>query len=514
MAKDQTTWMRRWPIQYGAALAAMTFAFLSRQALGRSLGSELPTYIIFYPSIMIVSLVVGIRQGLFATSTAVLMTAYWILPRDGLVVRRSGDIVGLALFTTTSIFVAVMAEFYHRSRQRAAAYEGTLAASRYTRTLIEASLDPLVTISREGKITDVNQATESVTGAAREQLIGSDFCDYFSEPEKARVGYQQVFAAGFVRDYPLAIRHTSGRITDVLYNATVFRNQKGEVEGVFATARDISERKRAVKEIQRYTKELERSNTELQDFASIASHDLQEPLRKVLAFGEHLREHLGSNLDEEGSNFLTRMENAAQRMSVLIEALLQYSRVTARAKPFVPVDLTQLVFGVLADMEDRITKTGAGVEFMPLPKVMADPMQMRQLLQNLLGNALKFRRPDTKPQLVIEGTRTNGWCEITVADNGIGFDEKYLDRIFRPFQRLHGRGYYEGSGMGLAICRKVVARHGGTLTAHSRPGEGSTFVVTLPAAALTHGRETPWQIEAEAKPSESCSPRTMTTISS
>jgi PAS domain S-box-containing protein len=505
----------------------------------------------------------------------------------------------------------------------------------YTRSLIEASLDPLVTISPAGKITDVNRATEAVTGVERERLIGSDFCDYFSEPGKARAGYQQVFADGLVQNYPLAIRHTSGRLTDVLYNATVFRNQKGEVEGVFAAARDITERKRtevrlreqaallelapaailvrdlgsrivywsrgaedlygwsreevlgqvthevlrakyprpvteiegsvlhgegwegelehttragrqitvssrwapqydenrqaigfleinlditerkrAEQDLQRYMQELERSNAELQDFASIASHDLQEPLRKVLAFGDHLREHLGSNLDELGSDFLGRMQNAARRMSGLIEGLLEYSRVTTRAQPFQPVDMTQAVFGVLVDMEERIRQSHAQVEFQPMPKVLADPTQVRQLLQNLLGNALKFQPPGKTPQVELKGERGNGWCEISVHDNGIGFDEKYLDRIFRPFQRLHGRNEYEGSGMGLAICRKVVARHGGEITAHSRPGEGSTFVVTLPSApAATTGREMTWETKPESS-SESCSPKTMTTTSS
>jgi PAS domain S-box-containing protein len=389
----------------------------------------------------------------------------------------------------------------------------------YTRSLIEASLDPLVTISRGGKITDVNRATEAATGVEREQLIGSDFCDYFTEPEKARAGYQQVFADGFVQDYPLAIRHRTGRLTEVLYNATVFRNQTGEIGGVFAAARDVTKQKQAESEAQRYMQELERSNAELQDFASIASHDLQEPLRKVLSFGEHLKEHSGDKLDELGLDFLARMQNAARRMSVLIEALLQYSRVATKAQPPQPVDMLTVIFGVVADLEERIAKSHARIKFALLPKVMADPMQVRQLMQNLVANGLKFQRPGSQPHLEIEGRVTDGGrCEIIVRDNGIGFEEKYLDRIFRPFQRLHGRSEYEGSGMGLAICRKVAARHGGTLTAHSRPGEGSTFVVTLPAVAEVQvelqERKEPWLAEKVANKSESCSPKTMTTITS
>ena len=373
----------------------------------------------------------------------------------------------------------------------------------YARSLLEASLDPLVTISREGKITDVNRATETITEVARDRLIGSDFCDYFTEPRKARDGYQQVFAKGMVQDYALAIRHISGQVIDVLYNATLFRSEAGEIKGVFAAARDVTKQKRAESEAQRNMEELERSNAELQDFASIASHDLQEPLRKVLAFGEHLKEHSGDKLDDLGRDFLARMQNAAQRMSGLIDALLEYSRVATRALPFQLVDMLAVVFGVVADMEERIAKSHARIEVAAMPQVMADPMQVRQLVQNLVGNALKFQRPGTRPHVVIEGRTTGrGWSEISVRDNGIGFEEKYLDRIFRPFQRLHGRTEYEGSGMGLAICRKVVARHEGTITAHSAPGEGSTFVVTLPAAPQVQvelqERKEPWLTEKAA----------------
>jgi PAS domain S-box-containing protein len=485
MAKDATPVNRRL-LPYGITLAATVVASVWREAMVRNLGDTLPLYITFYPAVMTVSLIFGLRQGLLATLYSVLLVAYWNLPREGTGIEDLADVVGMVLFATMCVGMAAMADAYRRTRDRAAAYPSTLAASLYARSLIEASMDPLVTISREGQITDVNLATESVTGVARDRLIGSDFCDYFSEPEKARAGYRQVFADGLVHDYPLAIRHASGRLTEVLYNATVFCNQDGEVEGAFATARQVTKQKQAESEAQHYMQELERSNAELQDFAAIASHDLQEPLRKVIAFGDHLKEHCGDSMDEQGRDFLARMQNAAQRMSVLIEALLQYSRMATREQPFQPVDLLVVVFGVVADMEERIAKSHARIELAPVPKVMADPMQVRQLIQNLVANALKFQRPGTRPHVVIEGRTTDhGDCEISLRDNGIGFEEKYLERIFRPFQRLHGRSEYEGSGMGLAICRKVVARHGGTITARSRPGEGSTFVVTLPAVKIT-----------------------------
>jgi signal transduction histidine kinase len=236
--------------------------------------------------------------------------------------------------------------------------------------------------------------------------------------------------------------------------------------------------------LQQSTLELERSNRELQDFAFVASHDLQEPLRKIQAFGDRLKTKHGAALGADGIDYLARMQGAAHRMHTLINDLLTFSRVTSKAQPFVPVDLGRIATEVLSDLEERIERSGARVETGPLPTLDADPLQMRQLLQNLVANALKFHRAGETPVVkILAAVEKNGGAaqaRITVADNGIGFDMKYLDRIFTPFQRLHGRSEYEGTGMGLAVCRRIVERHGGTLTAESAPGQGARFLVTLP----------------------------------
>ncbi|HEY4589560.1 MAG TPA: CHASE3 domain-containing protein, partial [Thermoanaerobaculia bacterium] len=236
--------------------------------------------------------------------------------------------------------------------------------------------------------------------------------------------------------------------------------------------------------LRRSTLELERSNRELEDFAFVASHDLQEPLRKIQAFGDRLRGKHGETLGPEGIDYLERMQRAAHRMHVLINDLLTFSRVTSRGQPFVPTDLGQVAREVLSDLEVRVEQTGGHVEIGGLPTLDADPLQMRQLLQNLLGNGLKFHRDGEPPVVRISGSvLADGGpprARIVVADNGIGFDMKYLDRIFTPFQRLHGRTEYEGTGIGLAVCRRIVERHGGTLTAESAPGQGARFLVTLP----------------------------------
>jgi PAS domain S-box-containing protein len=235
----------------------------------------------------------------------------------------------------------------------------------------------------------------------------------------------------------------------------------------------------------RQREELARSNDELQQFAFIASHDLQEPLRKIKTFGDRLKATCGDAFTAQGRDYLERMQNAAQRMQSLIEDLLTLSRVTTRAQPFVSVDLAQVTQEVLSDLEVAIQQSDAHVEVGELATVTADPLQMRQLLQNLIGNALKFRRPEEAPfvKIYTEPTRAiNGseFCQIIVEDRGIGFDEKYLGRIFNVFQRLHGRSEYEGTGIGLAICRKIAERHHGSITAQSQPGAGAKFIVTLP----------------------------------
>ena len=236
---------------------------------------------------------------------------------------------------------------------------------------------------------------------------------------------------------------------------------------------------------------LQRSNRELEDFAFVASHDLQEPLRKIEAFGGRLRSSLPDDLGEKPQLYLDRMLNAADRMRILIADLLSYSRVTTKAQPFMPVSLDRIVAEVISDLHVVIEESGAIVEVEPLPTIDADPTQMRMLMQNLLTNAIKYRRENVTPTVKIqldktkqagetEDKRSATVASITVIDNGIGFEMKYSERIFAIFQRLHGRNEYEGTGIGLATCRKIIERHGGSVDVKSVVGEGSEFRITLP----------------------------------
>ncbi len=253
----------------------------------------------------------------------------------------------------------------------------------------------------------------------------------------------------------------------------------------------VAERTQALKEA---NQKLKKSNENLAEFAYIASHDLQEPLRKIQSFGDILKDQYHAQLGD-GVTYLERMQTAARRMSTLIKDLLTFSRLSTRKETMSWVSLTDVFAAVLHDLELFIQETGAEVNLGPLPKVQGDGSQLAQLFQNLLSNAIKFGRAGIPPVVgisadvikaadlpttVLPAREADTYCRVDVVDNGIGFDEKYVDRIFQVFQRLHGANQYAGTGIGLAICEKVVTNHGGVIEARSQPGLGTTFSVYLP----------------------------------
>lgn len=259
----------------------------------------------------------------------------------------------------------------------------------------------------------------------------------------------------------------------------------GRPIGVVCHVEDMEARRRDDASASTSLGELRRSNTELEIFASVAAHDLQEPLRKIRTFGDRLEARFADALDGGGLDYLHRMQASAERMQRLIDDLLIYARISTRGLPFEPVDLGRVATEVASDLEARLEEGGGRLDIGPLPTIEADPLQMRQLLQNLLGNALKFAATDRPPRVTVEllPAVTPDVVTIVVGDNGIGFDPIYARRIFEPFERLHGRSEYDGTGIGLAIARRVVERHGGTISADATPGEGARFTVSLPMHA-------------------------------
>ena len=362
--------------------------------------------------------------------------------------------------------------------------------NQYAPSLIEASLDPLVTISPDGKITDVNEATVKVTGVARGKLIGTDFSNYFTEPEQAREGYQQVFARGMVTDYPLTIRHADGRLTDVLYNASVYRDSGGNILGVFAAARDITERKRAEralhtlnemleKRVRERTAELEAANTELEDFTYSVSHDLRSPLRHIDGFSRLVVEDFGGELSEEARGYLMRIREGTRQMGQLVDDLLKLARVGRRDLNVQLTGLDDLVAEAVSDLKGETVGRAIEWKVERLPYVECDAALMKQVFANLLSNAVKYTRPRTRATIEVGVRAENGKPAIFVRDNGVGFSMKYADKLFGVFQRLHRSEDFEGTGVGLASVQRIIHKHGGRVWAEAEVDRGATFYFTL-----------------------------------
>lgn len=351
----------------------------------------------------------------------------------------------------------------------------------------------------EGQVIDLeirfaNEAAASLTGLSTEAMIG----------RKLRSFFPTMFTNGLFEQYVQTIETGTSYRTESYYEAD---GLKGWYEilaarfsdGVLVSFINITPSKRYQQDLQKYIEELQRSNKNLEQFAYIASHDLQEPLRKITAFGEVLQNQYQDTLGKAGFDLIDRMRSAAQRMNMLIQDLLTFSRISSQKEPFRMVNLQTIVGEVLGDLETAIRDKQAVMNITHLPTLKGDAVQLRQLFQNLLSNALKFTRPETAPVIRIDcaeilgrdidplpGTVVNPadfdrlFYAITVVDNGIGFNDKYLDRIFTIFQRLHGRSEYQGTGIGLAIVQKVAENHQGYVNARSRQGEGASFTVYLP----------------------------------
>jgi len=362
--------------------------------------------------------------------------------------------------------------------ERITAENALSAALEKERLLIDSAVDVICTVDVEGRFVSMNPACQQLWGYSQEELIGRQYIDLVVPEDipKTNEVASKIMAGEKTADFENRYLHKNGSHVHVMWAASWSESE----QLIFSVARDITQRHADEEKLKRSAVELQRSNSELQDFASVASHDLQEPLRKIQSFADELKVSIGNKLDGEEQDTLNRMIAAAVRMRTLINDLLAFSRVTSMAKPFVPVNLALIVKEVLSDLEARLQDTKGRIEVCDLPTIDADPMQMYQLLQNLIGNGLKFHAPGVEPLITISCENGGPNYRLSVTDNGIGFDEKYVDRIFTVFQRLHGRREYEGTGIGLAICRKIAERHGGQIEAHSAPGAGSTFTVVLP----------------------------------
>jgi len=344
----------------------------------------------------------------------------------------------------------------------------------YTRSLIEASLDPMVAISPEGKITDVNEALVKATGVEREKLIGTDFSDYFTEPEKAREGYQQIFAKGFVADSPLTIRHN---LRDVLYNASVYRDEKEKVLGAFASARDITAQRKQEVRIKSLNEELEQRIIELESFSYSVSHDLRAPLRGIDGFIAIFLTKYLEKVDGEGQRLLGNVRRNVNKMGSLIDELLTLSRIGMKDIQITTINMDELVHTVLEELSEMKGKSTVTVN--PLDKARGDIALIKQVLVNLISNAFKYSNKAEKPLIEIGCSTRDGEMQYYIKDNGVGFDMEYSNKLFGVFQRLHDPQEYQGTGVGLAIVKRIIIRHGGRVWAEGKEGQGATFYFSL-----------------------------------
>ncbi|WP_414623625.1 sensor histidine kinase [Calothrix sp. CCY 0018] len=343
-------------------------------------------------------------------------------------------------------------------------------------------------VATDGRWLKVNRALCEIVGYSETDLLKTTFQEItYPDDLEADLGSVRKVLAGEIRTYQMEKRyfHSSGHIVWILLSVSLVRDKQEQPLYFIAQIQDITPRKQAEARLKSLLTELKRSNRDLEDFASVVSHDLISPLHKIQILSEYLEEDYSEVLDEEGNDYLKQIAQVRSRMQSLIEDLLSFSLVTTQGKPFINVNLAKVVRGVISDLQAD-SLTDVVWEVGELPVISADSGQIYQLFQNILGNSLKYRQPEIR--LVVKIYQTprsqnqaldNG-CEIAIEDNGIGFDEAYLEQIFEPCQRLHNSSEYEGTGLGLAICRRIIERHGGQISARSKPGEGAKFIITLP----------------------------------
>jgi len=372
-------------------------------------------------------------------------------------------------------------ESHNRMQMERSVHEARQGEERF-RKLSEATFEAIV-IHRQREVLDANPTFGEIFGTPAGEAKGNDLLRFFAPESHDQVLSRLALAEGTQYE-AVGLRPDGTRVfLEIRARPIPYEGQLVRVSAI----RDISRRRQRDAELAKTLTELRRSNQELQDFAYVASHDLRAPLRTIGSFAGILRDDFSEKLDEEGREHLERIVAAVRRMERLLGDLLEYSRVGTRGKPFERVDLGAVLETVLSNLKAAIEESGATITWQGLPHVSGDEVQLVQLLQNLLGNAIKFRASEA-PRIVVSARREADRWEISVADNGIGIDPTHFDRIFNIFERLHAESAYPGTGIGLAICKRIVERHGGRIFVTSEPGQGSTFTFSLPAEHVRHSR--------------------------
>ncbi len=355
--------------------------------------------------------------------------------------------------------------------------------------IFDSAPDGMHVIDLDFNIIRINRAYRKLAGMSTEQLLGKKCHDIFSGKlcQTDKCPLNRIVGGAKRVEIEAQRTHADGTTIPCVITATPFREPDGKLTGIIEVTRDISNWKKIEHSLSTTAEHLRARNAELEDFAHVISHDLQEPLILIKAFSERIRTKCAHDLPEKGKTYLQRIESSTNRMQMLINGLLLYSRVSSKAKPFEPVDLKTVIHSVLDDLAIKIEKYRANIDIdKNLPTIEADPLQMRQLFQNIIGNSLKYHHPDRSLKITITRILLPGqsdkqkYTRFCIEDNGIGFKNEYHKVIFDIFQRLHSRQLAQGTGIGLSICKKIVARHLGTITAEGIPDQGAKFTITLP----------------------------------
>jgi PAS domain S-box-containing protein len=356
--------------------------------------------------------------------------------------------------------------------------------SQYLEKLIGYANAPIIVWNSRNEITRFNRAAEILTGFPSSAMIGKSIETLF--PEDRGENNKLSVIRSTIHEHSsetveIPILNQKGEVRTVLWNFAVITETDGTIRSTIAQGQDITDRKNAENRLQEYTENLKRSNEDLERFAYIASHDLQEPLRNVVSFSQLLSKRYTGKLDPDANEFIGYIVEGGKRMQALVSDLLEYSRVNTRAVPFAPVESEDVVDRVMQNLFFSIQESSATIETGSLPAVLADVAQLGMVFQNLIANAIKFRSEEP-PYIQISAERSGMMWKFAVRDNGIGIDPNFHARIFEIFQRLHTRDKYPGTGVGLAIVKRIIERHGGKIWVESEVGRGSTFYFTLPAA--------------------------------
>lgn len=487
------------PARYGLALVITAACLGFRFLLQPVLHDEGP-FATFYIANMLAAVYLGLGPAILAMLAGAAATAYFFIPP--LNSFELADFTWIILYAAASFTIIFFVEREHRA-QRRAEHATELAQERYETMLRETAAkeaaqrseerqrrwarvtlssigDAVISTDATGCVNFLNPVAETLTGWTMEEAAGKPIGTVFdiysqSTGEAAQVPVENVLRTGLVQGLAndTVLVSKSGKRTPIDDSAAPIRDVDGDLIGVVLVFRDITARKKQ-------QEALRRSNEDLKKFAFVASHDLQEPLRTVAGFLGLIRSRYQEQLDDDGRKFIQFAVDGTRRMQTLIRDLLQYSRVGTRAVKLAPADLNQVLDEIQANIRGLVSETGATIRRDPLPTVIVDALKLGQVLQNLLSNSLKFRSA-APPEIRITGELRGDEWVIGVHDNGIGFDPQYAERIFEMFERLHGVGTYSGSGIGLALCKRIVEEHGGRIWAESKPGAGSSFYFTLPA---------------------------------